>query len=558
MIEFANPWVFLSLPLIWFCRWRCLVNITTLRVSNINLLNQAIGRKRYLEDWLSWIIIFLIIIALANPIKQKSIILNDTKGYSIALLLDASYSMREDNRFKIAKDVLKDFIKRRKDDRLGLEVFGDSARLASPMSYDKGGLELILRYLRAGVAGGRDTALYEALFLGTKLFKKEPKNNRVMILLTDGIDTVGDIPLSVALTQIKKEKIRVYTIGVGDDFRRNILKKIAKESGGAFFSASNPKELSTIYSKIDTLQKQKIETKHYKKILSYYRLPLALALIFLIWLLLIKLFRRENYLYVALTLFFSLLAFKGWEYQDRVSINKNKGELYIALEASNSMRARDIYPNRLLFAIHKVKTLIDNLDGVRIGVVIFSKRPWLLSLATNDYSSLKKLLDGVDFTDIDKKDTNSKALLRGLDKIKDLNRSSTLVIFGDGDRFNNISYIRDTLKKQNWRLFCVGTATNRGSTIPTDNGLLRDMKGDVIITRLNPNFLKIAKDKRSFIANIGSDNDMKNLAKSIKSSIVDDKIEFSISSTKRDFWFPLLLALLIFISPWQRLKGLIK
>lgn len=554
MIEFVYPWVFLFLPLILLCRVYCLAKVNILRVSNISFLEQAIGSKRYLDSWLNWIIIFLMIIALANPIKKRKIVLHNDRGYSIALLLDSSYSMQEDSRFKTAKDVLSKFIRKRPNDRIALEVFGDSARLASAMSYDKSALELILKHIKTGVAGGRDTALNEALFLGVDLFNKEPKNNRVMILLTDGIDTVKNIPLSVVIEKIKRAKIRVYTIGIGDDFKEDILKEIANRSNGAFFRASEPKELAKIYAKIDSLQKQKIKTRTYYKNISYYRTPLGLAIVLLVVLLLLrfKSFRLSWDLVLALTL--SLIAFRGFESRDSINIRQKDTQILIALQASRSMMAKDLYPNRFKFAIHKVKALLDNLDGVSVGIILFSKRPWLLSPPISDYQAINRLLDSIDIKELQKNRANYLALLKGIKKLKNKKRQ-ILVIFGDGEGIDDLNLLKTKLQDQNYSLFGVATATKRGSTILQDGKLVRDSRGDVVVNHLNPDLPKLLNNKLLQV-NISSDSDMEDLAKSLKSILIDSSNStFELQTTKREYWFVLFLALLIFIFPWQFFRG---
>ncbi len=203
MIHFAYPWAFGLLILYWVCERRCAPPLPHLRLSNMEFLRRASGGLGSRERWLRWAIVLAMVLALANPVTERKETLHNSEGHSIALLLDASFSMREDRRFETAKRVLADFIRRRPDDRMALEVFGDRARLAAPMSYEKKGLLTILEHLKPGVAGGRDTALYEALFQGAKLFEKEPAKNRVMILLTDGIDTVGSVPLEAAIPTIE-------------------------------------------------------------------------------------------------------------------------------------------------------------------------------------------------------------------------------------------------------------------------------------------------------------------------------------------------------------------
>jgi Ca-activated chloride channel family protein len=100
----------------------------------------------------------------------KEIILDNSKGYEISLILDASGSMQESNKFGVVKKILVDFIKQRKTDKLALSIFADFAYTAVPLTYDKKSIIEILSHIDVGIAGQQRTALYEALFLSSKLF----------------------------------------------------------------------------------------------------------------------------------------------------------------------------------------------------------------------------------------------------------------------------------------------------------------------------------------------------------------------------------------------------
>jgi Ca-activated chloride channel family protein len=174
---------------------------------------------------------------------------NFDKGLNIALILDSSLSMAErgfnkDNinltKWDSVKSVAKDFITQRVDDNISIVVFGDTLFTAAPLSYDKELLSEILSYLEIGVAGKR-TALNDALVSGINSLKEY--KSRVIILLTDGYDTASTIPTDVALKLIKKHNIKIYTIGIGNDFDQNSLSEFAKSSGGKFFKAKSEDEL---------------------------------------------------------------------------------------------------------------------------------------------------------------------------------------------------------------------------------------------------------------------------------------------------------------------------
>ena len=558
MIHFAYPWVFVLLPLYWWCERRCFPALPTLRLSNVEFLREAAGGLGSRERWLRWAIVVLMVTALADPVTEQQRTLHNAKGHSVALLLDASYSMREDRRFETAKAVLSDFIRRRPYDRMALEVFGDRARLAAPMSYDKSGLQTILKHLRPGVAGGRDTALYEALFAGAGLFKKEPKKNRVMILLTDGIDTVGSVPLETAIRRVKAAGIRVYTVGVGEDFRRRILERIAKETGGAFFDASDPKELDSIYARIDRLEKSSIATYRSTERRSYYRIPLGLAVGLLGLLLWLKIRQRRGVLPVGGALLLSLLAFYGPGIQGASGHTPSSGgDLLIALDASRSMKARDLYPDRFRFTLHKAKGLLSELHQARVGVLVFTDHPWLLAPPTGDYEALKSLLEGIDLESIERKGSDWKALVKAASELGDGNRSRLLLVFSDGEGIEDPYALAKQASEANLTLFGYGAATEKGTTIPEGKGLLRDKRGDVVVTRLDPHFTEAVRQSGGrFFAARNDDSDLKKIAREVEEALGEKKATgIAVNREENLYWMLLALALLIFVFPWGRMKA---
>ena len=206
-----HPEYLLLVPLYLLIIWLIKRKFKRVKFSNFELLTQSIKSSYDYSKVLKFLIVLLMVIALANPVeievkKQKSI-----KGYDISLLLDASYSMQEDNRFNKAKEIIKDFLKKRKNDNIALTLFANSAYVASPLTYDKASIIKMLKNINLGIAGGRSTALYEALFLGADLFDKSSSKNRVLILLTDGINTVKSVSLKSAIAKIKSKHIKAVS-----------------------------------------------------------------------------------------------------------------------------------------------------------------------------------------------------------------------------------------------------------------------------------------------------------------------------------------------------------
>ncbi|MCF6172648.1 MAG: VWA domain-containing protein [Campylobacteraceae bacterium] len=232
-----------------------------------------------IENSLKTSIALLLIISLASPIIRDEISIKNDKGYEISLIVDASGSMAQNNKFGIVKDIVSDFLTKRVHDKVGLSIFADFAYVAVPLTYDKKSIKRLLSRIQVGIAGSRRTALYEALFLSSNLFKNSHAKKKIAILLTDGMNNVDNIPLDVAIKTVKKYGIKVYTVGIGGagDFDPGVLKKIADESGGKFFSANSKQKLQEIYATIDKLEKSKIKANKYVKKRYLFAYPLGLA-----------------------------------------------------------------------------------------------------------------------------------------------------------------------------------------------------------------------------------------------------------------------------------------
>ena len=244
--------------------------------------------------FLKWLTIVMMILALMSPVKDEPYELKPKHGHEIALILDASGSMKERgfdpqnpaaSRFDVVKSIVKDFIQKRKNDNLGLVVFGEYSFVASPLTYDKNILSRIVSQLQIGMAG-QYTALYEALAQGVNLLKMSKSKSKIAILLTDGYSTQGvdKIPLDVAIDMAKKEGVKVYPIGIGapDGYNRAVLMKIAKETGGVAFGASNARQLQEVYKKINKLEKSEIKNETFTYLKYYYFYPLFIALLSLL------------------------------------------------------------------------------------------------------------------------------------------------------------------------------------------------------------------------------------------------------------------------------------
>ncbi len=283
-VTLEYPYVILIFIIFLLCEKLCKKKSLAIYFPNTISLKKRAKNRTILLSSIKFLTILSLLLALSSPIKKDAIIVRDDRGYEISLILDASGSMSEFNKFNIVKGIVDDFITKREHDKLALSIFADFAYVAVPLTYDKKSIRRLLDKIDVGIAGEKRTALYEALFLSSNLFKESNSKDKIAILLTDGIDNTGSIPLDVAINRAKKYGIKVYTIGVGTagNFNPSVLKKISNTTGGKYFTARTITDLENIYKTIDQLEKSEIKADKYIKKSYLFQIPLAVGLILLI------------------------------------------------------------------------------------------------------------------------------------------------------------------------------------------------------------------------------------------------------------------------------------
>jgi len=287
----------IAFVIFWFiaCETLCKMRLPSLYFPHATAFVKSNIAQSKLLFFLKWLGIVMLILALMSPVKDEPLELAPKQGHEIALILDSSGSMNERgfdaknpvaSKFDVVKNIVREFIKHRNSDNIGLITFGSYSFIASPLTYDKHILSRIVAQLQVGMAG-KYTALYEALAQGVQLLKNTKAKSKVAILLTDGYSTpqIDKIPLDVAIDMAKKEGIKVYPIGIGraGEYNRAILMKIAKATGGVAFGASNANELKAVYKKIDALEKSQIKSETFTYKNYYYFYPLFIGLIALMF-----------------------------------------------------------------------------------------------------------------------------------------------------------------------------------------------------------------------------------------------------------------------------------
>ncbi len=316
-MSFVYPWVLTGLfvPLFWgiWLGWRA-DRQDGLAFSYSGLLYRyRLRRARLYLAWpdiLRMLTLICLILAIARPVDYKSASKRKTEGLDIMLALDTSQSMmamdfelkgKRQNRLYVVKQVVQEFIGRREDDRIGLVVFGSEAFTQAPLTMDHKVLQQFLRLTEIGMAGP-ETAIGDALGTAIKRLKDVEAPSKIIILLSDGGNTAGQIDPKEAAQLAKSLGVRIYTIAVGSnepvpfpyrgffglEYRMQqiqtdtvLMKAIADITGGAFFQAKDTEGLRAVYAKIDKLEKRQQEWELPRTARELAWIPLSLVLILL-------------------------------------------------------------------------------------------------------------------------------------------------------------------------------------------------------------------------------------------------------------------------------------
>ena len=312
-MEFANKeYLFLLLLIIPYLIWYVMFrkkSEPTLRMSDTFAFNYApkSWRVKFMPlQLLMRIVTFtLIVIVMARPQTSNSWKNKSVEGIDIMLAIDVSTSMlAEDlkpNRIEAAKAVASEFIIGRPNDNIGLSIFAGEAFTQCPMTTDHASLLNLLQNVRTDIAArgliSDGTAIGMGLTNAVTRLKGSKAKSKVVILLTDGSNNMGDISPMTAAEIAQSLGIRVYTIGVGTnkvapypmpvaggvqyvnmpvEIDTKMLADIAAATEGDFYRATNTAELKNIYKEIDRLEKTKLNVKKFSKRYEAYQ-PFALA-----------------------------------------------------------------------------------------------------------------------------------------------------------------------------------------------------------------------------------------------------------------------------------------
>ncbi|OOG47751.1 VWA domain-containing protein [Rhodanobacter sp. C01] len=284
MPEFAWPWVIVLLPLPWLLRrWlRPAAPGQALHLPQPGLqLTTVSGNATHgIVPWLLALAWLCLLAAAARPQWVGPPQAQQRSGRAVMLAVDLSGSMHTEDmelaghpisRFGAVEAIAGDFIDRRSGDEMGLVLFGSQAFLVTPLTYDLSAVRAQLQGAVVGLAG-TETAIGDAIAVAVKRLSALPEPERVLVLLTDGVNNAGSISPREAARAAKAAGVRIYTIGIGAtrmrvpgffgsqlinpsaDLDADMLTAIARETGGQFFRATDSNELADAYRAIDALE----------------------------------------------------------------------------------------------------------------------------------------------------------------------------------------------------------------------------------------------------------------------------------------------------------------
>jgi Ca-activated chloride channel family protein len=312
MIHLEWPWLLMALPLPLLVRWllpaQQIVEQAALKVPFLDDFDGEATRIVAARKWPLWWAIAawcLLVLACARPQWLGESIEQAVSGRDLMLAVDLSGSMEAQDffinkqpvdRLTAAKFVANDFIGRRVGDRIGLILFGSQAYLQTPLTFDRKTVMTLLDEAVLGLAGD-NTAIGDAIGLAVKRLGSQPENSRVLVLMTDGANTAGEILPLKAAELAKAKNLKIYTIGIGADemivrsffgsrkvnpsvdLDEDALVKIAETTGGKYFRARNTDELNNIYLLLDQLEPVEKDKQYYRPRSELFYWPLSLALL---------------------------------------------------------------------------------------------------------------------------------------------------------------------------------------------------------------------------------------------------------------------------------------
>lgn len=316
MIEFAQAWALAALPLPLLAR-------ALLRAREVPVQgglytpfaeqlrptqSRAAGSRQLWLALLATLAWCALVLAATRPQWVGDEIEQPLSGRDLLLAIDTSGSMQIQDmriggaavdRLTAIQDIAGEFIERRVGDRIGLILFGSAAYLQAPISIDRKTVGELLQQAFIGVAG-KDTAIGDAIGLAIKRLRVLDGDRRVLLLITDGANTAGELAPLKAAELARDTAVKIYTIGIGadsmtvdsffgsrqvnpsQDLDEGTLTQIATTTGGRYFRARDTNDLRNIYAEIDRLEPKPKPESNFRPITELFMYPLLLSTLLLL------------------------------------------------------------------------------------------------------------------------------------------------------------------------------------------------------------------------------------------------------------------------------------
>lgn len=308
MLEIAAPWAFLALPLPLLALWRAPAPRERVQAVRFPFFEEAAagldaGAAQTARAWprrlFAWALWALVVLTLARPEWVGPPVERTEAARDVMLAVDISGSMAtkdfavpgapDEARLDGVKSVLDGFISDRRDDRIGLIVFGAAAYVLVPFTRDTEAARALLATLAPGMAG-QNTVLGDAIGLSIRSFQTSQAQARILILLSDGSDTSSRMAPAKAADIARQNGVVIHAIAVGDPAAQDednrvdepTLQAIAAATGGTFHRAADAAGLADIYAQIDALEARAGATLSWRPRTSVAAVPAAAAVALLL------------------------------------------------------------------------------------------------------------------------------------------------------------------------------------------------------------------------------------------------------------------------------------
>lgn len=257
-----------------------------------------IKQRSWFSSFCMYIVWLLLLTAMASPELVGKPERKVKTSRNFLILADLSFSMATNDwmidgkrvtRWQAVKDIMQDFIVKRESDKMGLIFFATNSYIQAPFTTDLKTVQTMLDEADVGMAG-QMTNIGKAIVKGMDMFERDTIPNKVMLLLTDGVDSGTDILPLDAANMAKRDSTIIYTVGIGDpgdsssDLDERTLTEIAELTKGKYFRAKDTKALENIYTELEKLEPVEYEEESYtpRTLLYYYPLGAALILSFVL------------------------------------------------------------------------------------------------------------------------------------------------------------------------------------------------------------------------------------------------------------------------------------